>query len=171
MKGRPSLVKDLYMLIGVPASGKSTFRDEIAAKWSATVISTDDHVESIAADLGITYDEAFTDAIGKATNAAKGDFNRALIRGDGKIIIDRTNLTPKSRRPWLQQASKAGYRTWAVVFTPPTTPDQKKQWDQRLRDRPGKTIPRNVLNNMLESFTLPEAGEGWFKIVHRNSWD
>ena len=52
----------VYVLIGLPGSGKSTFRDKhIAANPTIEFVtcSTDDLIEEFAAKEGITYDQAF----------------------------------------------------------------------------------------------------------------
>ena len=162
--------KDLYLLIGVPASGKTTYREQISESSSFTVISTDDEIERYANDQSKTYDEVFEERISTATAMSTRQFSEALNRQDSKILIDRTNLTPKSRKQWVQRAKKNGYRVWAIVFRPPATPEQHSEWRRRLRNRPGKTIPNHVLTNMLTTFTLPTPDEGITKIVHVDSW-
>jgi len=54
----------LIILIGPPASGKSTWREKFLAsqtdEW--VVCSTDDLLDKWAAERGLTYDEAFGQA-------------------------------------------------------------------------------------------------------------
>ena len=58
----------IYMLIGVPASGKSTWVEQ--NKGNALVISTDNLIEAYAANLGKTYNEVFKEQIKIATKIA-----------------------------------------------------------------------------------------------------
>ncbi len=58
----------LYMLIGVPASGKSTWLKKNMSPDSV-IVSSDDHVERLAAMQGKTYNEAFKEVASDATRA------------------------------------------------------------------------------------------------------
>lgn len=165
------MTKSVFILIGVPASGKSTFRDKLVIKKpGVVVVSSDDYIEQKAADRGITYDEAFNDHVGDATASVQAAFRQAINRGEPRVLVDRTNLTPKSRKQWLDKARKSGYDLHAIVFHPPSNADEIAEWNRRLRNRPGKTIPRNVLDSMVQSFTLPQPEEGWATVVHLDSW-
>lgn len=156
----------LTILIGLPACGKSTWRN----KEPGRVCSTDDIIELIADRIGTTYNEVFRDVIDEATGLFKRDLADAIATG-GDIIIDRTNLTPKSRQQFIRQANNKGYTSHAVVFDRPTTRDQHDEWNRRLASRPGKTIPDSVLANMYESFTEPTLDEGFTTITFLNTFE
>jgi len=48
-----------YQLVGVPASGKSTWVENQDWAKDYVIVSTDDFVEKYAADQGKTYNEVF----------------------------------------------------------------------------------------------------------------
>jgi tRNA uridine 5-carbamoylmethylation protein Kti12 len=75
------------------------------------------------------------------------------------IIWDQTNLTHGSRAKKLKEIPSSQYEKIAVVFMTP--PDL----DARLASRPGKTIPMNVIKQMLGSFEMPTLHEGFSKII------
>ena len=142
----------LYMLIGVPASGKSTWRAEHAG--DAAVISTDDIIEQTAAASGRTYNEAFKENIKFATEIANARAKHAFATGED-VVHDQTNLTVKSRKSKLAMVPEH-YEKIAVVFL---TPDEA-EWQRRL-DRPGKSIPQNILMGMRDSMQFPDPEEGF----------
>ena len=53
-----------------------------------------------------------------------------------------------------------GYRFDAVVFPNP----DPAEWERRLNSRPGKTIPDNIIRNMVASFRMPTPEEGFVNI-------
>lgn len=137
------------MLVGVPASGKSTYAVVSGLASSCVYISTDDIIEAIALDNGFTYDEIFKDAIGLAEKIMWKQLQYCHDKG-WDVVIDRTNLTKKSRARFIRFLT--GYEFEAVVFP---TPDN---WEERLASRPGKTIPQNVLNSMKLDYPVLEEG-------------
>ena len=145
----------LYMLIGVPASGKSTWR--AAHGGNAAVISTDDIIEQTAVASGRTYNEAFKENIKFATDIATARAKHAFATGED-VIWDQINLTQKSRRSKLAMVPEE-YERIAVVFL---TPDEE-EWQRRL-DRPGKSIPQNILMGMRDSMEFPDPEEGFDRI-------
>lgn len=148
-----------YILVGVPGSGKSTYLKANIIDVE-TVASSDNTIETIAEEYGFTYSEAFKDLIGFATKVFEDDLGLA-IDNDDDIAIDRTNLTPKVRKRFIDMFKKAGYTVTAVVFE---TPDEE-EWKLRLNSRPGKHIPQDVLNSMVKNFVYPTLDEGFDFIV------
>lgn len=137
------------MLIGLPASGKSTYAENSGLTSSACWISTDNIIQDIADDYGFTYDEIFKDAIGLAEKVMWRSLEHAHNKGYD-VVIDRTNLTRKSRARFIRFLT--GYEFEAVVFPTP------ENWEERLASRTGKTIPQHILNTMkLEYPTLDEG--------------
>ena len=54
----------LFMLAGIPTSGKSTYISKLLRDFpDAVVISTDDYIEAVARETGKTYNEVFNDNI------------------------------------------------------------------------------------------------------------
>ena len=143
-----------YMLIGVPASGKSTWREK-HFDGNAVVISTDDIIEQTAASNGQTYNEVFKENIKFATQLAN-EQAKAAFAADKHVIWDQTNLTEKSRAGKLAMVPEH-YEKIAVFFaTPP-----EEEWQRRLNSRPGKTIPQNILMGMASNLEIPKLAEGW----------
>ena len=142
----------VYMLIGVPGSGKSTWIAEQEWAKDCVLVSTDKLIDIEAARQGKTYNDVFKDYIGEATRLMNEDI-QAAVKAGKDIIWDQTNTSRKSRKGKLTQVP--GYYKIAVVFaTPP-----EEEWKRRLSNRPGKTIPDGVLSAMADGLQLPSEGE------------
>jgi predicted kinase len=153
------------MLVGVPASGKSTWRLRCKVEDFTIELSTDDIIDHLADQLGFTYNEIFKDTISFAERVMKRDFIEAAER-DVDMIIDRTNLTAKSRRKWIEMLKLYQYDIEAVVFPMPGTENlSTEEWNRRLDSRPGKTIPGHILSSMIEHYEVPTEAEGFSKIT------
>lgn len=146
-----------YMLIGVPASGKSTWVSQ--NRRGAVVISSDDYIEKQAARLKSTYNDVFNDYIKDANRHATETAKQAFADGLD-VIWDQTNLTRNSRKGKLSMVPK-NYEKIAVYFPTPS-PDLHRK---RLDGRPGKKIPDFVLNSMIKTLEPPSKDEGFDEII------
>ena len=148
----------LYMLIGVPGSGKSTWAMNQRWDISNTVFaSTDKFVEQYATGEGKTYNEVFESFMPEAINLMNQEV--IIARKQGKDVVwDQTNITVKSRKKKFNMLPE--YEAIAVVFDTP-------EWevlDKRLKGRPGKVIPRRVVYQMIEHLQVPTEAEGFKEI-------
>ena len=149
------LKPNLYMLIGVPGSGKSTFVD--AQDHNFVYISSDYYVEKFAKKMGKTYNEVFSLTVKRATRLMMRAVRRARENGQD-IIWDQTNTTAKSRAKKLAMLPE--YNKTALYFeTPPAD-----ILAERLANRPGKEIPVRVMKSMIQHLKKPTLDEGFTKI-------
>ena len=148
----------LYVLVGVPGSGKSTW---IANQnWdtaNTAFVSTDNHVEAYAKSVGKTYNEVFNDYMSTAVKLMTEDVIAARKAGKD-IVWDQTSTTVSSRKRKFRMLPN--YEAIAVVFT---TPDIT-ELSRRLDSRPGKNIPHYVMFRMIEGFVAPTEEEGFAEI-------
>lgn len=86
-----------FVMVGVPASGKSTLV-EVFKKTSpdAYVASTDNYIEQLAKERGLSYNEVFESAIKPAGMGMQLGVKDAVEKGQD-IIWDQTNINRKSR--------------------------------------------------------------------------
>ena len=148
----------LYMLVGVPGSGKSTWLSKQDLS-NAVVLSTDNYVEHFAKLNNTTYTDIFKKVIGEATRLMKEDLRKA-IADQKDVYWDQTNVTAKARAPKLAQVP----HTWekvAVFFPTPPHPELTR----RLASRPGKTIPANVVLAMASQLETPSEAEGFDEVI------
>lgn len=148
----------LYMLIGVPASGKSTWLAQQDLS-NAVILSSDDIIQARADAQGKTYDQVFKREVKSATTEMMAQL-RAAIEADKDVYWDQTNVTAAARAKKLAQVPDV-YEKVAVFFP---TPDSKEH-ARRLSSRPGKTIPWNVIQGMKSQLEPPTAEEGFGKII------
>lgn len=153
-------MKTLYMLIGVPGSGKSTWINSQSFDKDTTVIlSTDNHIEKIASRQNKTYSEVFKDAFDEANANMNLDLAHAIKNGYD-IVWDQTNLNPKSRKNKLRSVPRY-YKKIAVVFKIPEPTELRR----RLDSRHGKNISPELSDIMISQFAMPTSQEGFDQII------
>ena len=150
-----------YQLIGVPAAGKSTWyknQDWLGEdKKDHKYVSTDQHVEGYAQDQGKTYSEVFAEYMPTAIEQMMVNVNlAAAFQID--IVWDQTSTTVKSRARKFNMLPN--YEHIAVVFRTPNLDVLK----ERLASRPGKDVPWEVVQGMLDNWEEPTLEEGFTEI-------
>lgn len=143
----------IVLMCGLPLAGKSTFYNDYLKEQDHVFISTDDYIEKQCQRVGLTYNQGFDLYIKEACD----DLVQQLllsIRYDKNIIIDQTNLNPKSRKKKLRFVPE--YYHKVAIYLPITLEESIKR-----NTRIGKIIPENVIRSMSESITLPTKEEGF----------
>lgn len=153
------------ILVGVPGSGKSTWLIDNTTV-SSKIVSTDNIIEGLATVYGFTYNEIFSETIRFADMVMVKRMLEAAEAGLD-LYIDRTNMSEKSRRQFINKLRKYGYEFEAVVFPTP----EPEEWKRRLDSRPGKTIPQEALDRMQNSYEIPLESEGFSKITFIGNGD
>jgi predicted kinase len=149
----------LYVLVGVPGSGKTTWIGHQKFDWDKTVIvGTDRLVEKYASLVGKTYNEVFKDYMPTAVELMAADARKAF--GEDKIVVwDQTSTSVSTRAKKLRMTPEH-YTKIAVVFEIP-----KPDLHAKFLDRPGKTIPEEVVLSMINNFSYPKLEEGFDRII------
>lgn len=147
----------VYMLVGVPASGKSTWAKQNHS--GALIASSDDYIEQQAKKMGTTYSDVFDTYIKAANNHAIATARKAFS-DNIDLIWDQTNLTKNGRKNKLKMVPHS-YKKVAVFFPTPHEDVLKK----RLASRPGKNIPDYVVNSMIKTIEKPSKEEGFDEII------
>lgn len=147
----------LYVLVGVPGSGKSTWVQNQDWAKDCAYISTDMHVENQAKLEGKTYNEVFKDFMPTAVEMMTADVIKAREAGKD-IIWDQTSVSVKSRVKKFNMLRD--YHAIAVVFRTPPSSELMK----RLASRPGKNIPWGVVSSMINNWEDPTEDEGFKEI-------
>lgn len=149
----------LYVLVGVPASGKSTWVKQQDWAKDCSVVSTDRFVDEYAAKQGKTYSEVFDEYMPIAVRLMANHV--AVAQANGRDIIwDQTSTTIASRARKFNMLPE--YYKIAVVFKTPPAAELKK----RLDSRPGKVIPWEVVSQMAQQLEAepPTKEEGFDEI-------
>lgn len=154
----------LYMLVGVPASGKSTWIETQNFDPETTVIlSTDKYIDVEAARQNKTYSQVFSSYVKRATAIMNAGLKMA-VKDKMNIVWDQTNVTAKARAKKLEQVP-SNYRKVAVFFPTPEANERQR----RLASRPGKIIPPNVMLAMSSTLEMPSVDEGFDEVVVVNN--
>lgn len=153
------------MLVGLPASGKSTLVQEIIntlPKMDWHVVSTDDYIDAHAEKIGSTYNAVFDDMIDAATKSMN-EGRQSAINARRNIIHDQTNLTAKSRAKKFASVPSCYVRVGIICAVP------EMIRTSRLASRPGKTIPADINARMIADYQPISTGE--FSVVTTaNNW-
>jgi predicted kinase len=152
-----SKIPKVYVLVGVPGSGKSTWIAQQEWARDCSIVSTDHWIEVFARELGQTYSEVFELFMPAAVRAMSAQV--ALAEQQGRDIVwDQTSVSVASRAKKF--AALGNYEHVAVVFATP----EPAELARRLAGRPGKTIPDSVVQHMIDSFEQPTLEEGFVEI-------
>ena len=122
-----------------------------------TIVSTDAFVEDHARAQGKTYSEVFTDYMPTAIDLMAKQVVFAREHGHD-IIWDQTSTTPASRARKFRMLPN--YEHIAVVFRTPKLDVLK----DRLANRPGKAVPWEVVQGMIDNWEEPTLEEGFDEI-------
>ena len=148
----------LYVMVGVPAAGKSTWIANQKWKDDCVVVSTDEFVEEYAKECGLTYSEVFDEYMPRAVELM---VDKVLwARDTGKDIIwDQTSTTIATRAKKLRMLPD--YYAIAVVFRPDTDTVMRRVIS---RGSSGKVIPNHVVHKMIDQWEEPTEEEGFKEI-------
>ncbi|KAL3519639.1 hypothetical protein ACH5RR_017788 [Cinchona calisaya] len=147
---------EVRMMIGLPASGKST--------WAENLIKAHPEKRYILLGTNLALDQMKVPGLLRKHNygerfdclmeRATGIFNTLLSRASKlprNFIIDQTNVYKNARKRKLKPF--ASYRKIAVVVFP--KPEElKDRADKRFKEM-GKEVPAEAVNEMLANYTLP----------------
>jgi predicted kinase len=151
--------KKLYVLVGVPGSGKSTWIKNQEWAKDIPVVSTDKFIDEYAEQQGKTYNEVFTERMPVAVKLMANQVE--ICKANNlDIIWDQTSTTVGARKKKFNMCPD--YYKIAVVFK---TPDEE-ELQRRLASRPGKNIPKHVQEVMASQLKNepPTIEEGFDEI-------
>lgn len=152
------LSPQIIFLIGLPATGKSTYVKKFLADnpdRNYVLLSTDDILSDLGAEEGLDYSEAFKKYISKADKKFKILFRQAK-NTNSNIIVDRTNLTRKGRNKLLSQLPST-YHKIGVVFD--LDPGELQRRVDKREIETGKRVPGYVVKQMMGYYVPPTNAE------------
>lgn len=149
-----------HFLIGLPASGKSTFAQKLAEIEGSRheIISTDKIREQLFGDEIVQGDWRQVEA------EVMSRVKEAIASGK-YIIYDATNVKRSWRMDWLEKVAAATGKEFACVCWYLSTPVETcKEWNQKRQ----RQVPEIVIEKMSSSIAQfpPDVAEG-FVAVHK----
>lgn len=140
----------LYMLIGLPAAGKSTYARKMADQFgNVEVVSSDAIREMLYGDGGFTkseqavvFEQVHKEVIG-------------LLKNNWDVIYDATNLIRKYRIEFLRKLEGIDCQKRAILFM--NTVENLRVINAK-REKP---VPDDIYNRMLRLFDPPAHYEGF----------
>lgn len=141
----------LIVMVGLPASGKSTYSKELATKENAIILSSDQLREELYGDVNDT----------EHNNEVFAELHRRIkenLAKEKNVIWDSTNLNYKKRKIFLEGVRKTNC-TKECYFMATPYEVCLEQNSQRNRQ-----VPEHVLKRMYKSIYVPQYYEGFDKI-------
>ena len=150
---------ELVVLIGVPASGKSTLTEKYE-KEGYLLLSSDKMRQEIYG-TGFPTDKKERDKL-RSSIYKKIREGAAEALSEGKnVIIDSTNLTRKKRLQILRAVENIEAEKTAILLICPP-----EECHRRNALRPEELrVPQREMERMIRSFECPSLGEGWDEII------
>ena len=145
-----------YMMIGLPASGKSTIAKQISESEGAMIVSSDE----IRKEMGDENDQTNNEKVFKEAEKRLKEY---LSQGKD-VIFDATNINYKRRRDWLNRFNKFDIEKIAVLVA--TTYEECLERNDKRKRR----VPEGVIERMYFNFYVPQYYEGFddIKIVYNS---
>lgn len=143
---------ECHMMIGLPCSGKTKIIKQLGLEGE--LLSRDNLVMKLG--NGDNYSECWGNVDQRAVDK---EFNQQFHQSKDKkldIIIDKTNMTRKVRRRYLNQLPKS-YKKIAHVVLSDERSINERNFNRRKSE--GKFIPSVVFNGMINSFSCPTYDE------------
>ena len=161
--------KNLFVLIGLPNSGKSSLRNTFVRSFpEASIVSRDDLLEEFykrktgaITDYNTMYKFLHEDKLLlKEFTKEFEDYLNKLAKTSDNIIVDMTQLSLSSRRKMLNHFPKHNKKA-IVIMT--DNVELFRRNEQRFQETK-KFISEKVIENMMTSFTFPVLEEGFDNI-------
>ena len=136
------------MMIGLPASGKSTKAQEYAKAYNATIFSSDALRKELYGDESIQGDNT------KLFNTLHRQIKTHLKNGYS-AIFDATNISYKKRMAFLSELKNISCNKICVLMATPYEECLKRNAEREHK------VPENVIERMYRSIDIPWYYEGW----------
>jgi predicted kinase len=139
--------RKLYIMRGLPGSGKSTKAKELAGKLGK-IFSTDDYFMQ---DGEYRFDAA---RLPENHRRNLDDSTMAMRRGTGTVVIDNTNIEPWHFEKYVEAGRLYGYEVEFVEFDPRNYSDSKIR---ELASRNTHRVPETAIRAMKDKWVAIDA--------------
>lgn len=137
----------LYIMSGLPFSGKSLFSEEVEEYTSIVRVGFDDVWNELLLKIpDLTYDMAIVFIEKKLSD---------LLIKDISVIYDSTNLKEEHRKRLLYLAEKA-HAKGVILYIPTTIEETYARQAQSLLDKSHHVIDLQNIKTVLENIEIPK---------------
>ena len=143
----------LIIMVGLPASGKSSIARNLANKYDAIIVSSDAIRKEI---LGDENEQKYQDKV-------FGTFHyriKSLLKKNKNIIVDAINVKRSDRKKLLKNIKDIDCFKIAYIVAKPI---EQCLIDNANRER---VVPQHAYIKMIDCFLLPTFEEGFQKIAY-----
>ena len=151
----------VLVLIGPPLSGKDHFIRQNFSDKDVVMISRDQILLDVYGSDN--YDEAFKNVDQKKVDVELANQLRQASVDKKNVIINMTNMTSKRRSHNLSYFSN-DYLKVAVIF-PILEWDEYRRRNLKRQQEEKKSIPEQVIKNMISSYQPIREDEGFDKVI------
>ena len=142
---------ELYMLVGLPGSGKTSWANQMGSE-DCVVCSSD------ALRKELFGSENVQDKNSKLFAELHRRIRQHLTEGRS-VVYDATNINAKRRQAFLREIEKIYCKKIAVVFAVPFEKCLRNNW---MRER---KVPYEAMERMYKGWQMPYYFEGWDEIL------
>jgi len=151
------MMDTLYITVGLPGSGKSTYAKEFIKGKDVEYLSSD--------ELRAVYGKDETDQT--VTPIVFGHIKRKVdefLKNGKNVLIDATNVNLRERSDYINTAKKYGVKVVALVFNM----DRQGLIDRNKKrgEQGGRVVPDWVIDKMLNKYQNPDFNEGFDTIIY-----
>ena len=146
----------VYLTVGVPGSGKSSWVKNVASTNKDIVLICPDNIRG-----ELSGNEADQSVSNKAFQLARDRMEEALKNGKS-VIIDATSVYKRARQQWLDIAKKYNAKTIAVVFE--VTEQTAVERNAKRAAEGGRNVPTHIIQSMISKYQVPQKSEGFDEI-------
>ncbi len=143
----------LLVLVGLPASGKSTFRGQVQSRLDHIRVVCPDEIRPVI--YGATFDPRHESIVWQVTYSV---LNYWLRLGE-PVIFDATNLSQGVRKPLIDTARRHGSRVWSIYFRVSLEVALSRN---ARRDR---VVPPERVRDMADRLEPPSLEEGFDQVL------
>lgn len=147
----------LYITVGLPGSGKSTYAKNFIKDKNAEYLSSD--------ELRAVYGKGEDDQT--VTPMVFGHIKRKVDEylKDGKnVLVDATSVNRRERSDYINTAKKYGSKVVALVFKMDRNGLIAR--NQKRGSEGGRVVPDWVIDKMLNKYEEPDFNEGIDTIIY-----
>ncbi|MGI2335403.1 MAG: AAA family ATPase [Dehalogenimonas sp.] len=141
----------LFVMVGLPGSGKSYFVDKLVKVIPATVLQSDFIRKTLVKKP--TYTQREHSRVFKAIHAV----TRELLNSNNNVLIDATNLNRKYRIPLYQMANAAGARLIVIYLDTPREIARERIKDRGTQGNSISDADWEVYKMLEDDFEPPES--------------